>query len=143
MFRTRMAIPRISSTLKAVDLRQSPPPLIIGERLNTQGSRKAKEMILNEDMDGLLSLARTQVEDGAHCIDVCVATTERSDEINVMTRLVKRLSLEIDAPLVLDSTDPAVIEAAVKQIPGKPIINSINLEGDGSRFHRLSPLMSK
>ncbi|MGA7692930.1 MAG: dihydropteroate synthase [Nitrososphaeraceae archaeon] len=143
MFRTRMAIPRISSALKAVDLRQSPPPLIIGERLNTQGSRKAKEMILNEDMDGLLSLARTQVEDGAHCIDVCVATTERSDEINVMTRLVKRLSLEIDAPLVLDSTDPAVIEAAVKQIPGKPIINSINLEGDGSRFHRLSPLMSK
>ncbi|HSN95622.1 MAG TPA: dihydropteroate synthase, partial [Nitrososphaeraceae archaeon] len=138
-----MAIPRISSALKAVDLRQSPPPLIIGERLNTQGSRKAKEMILNEDMDGLLSLARTQVEDGAHCIDVCVATTERSDEINVMTRLVKRLSLEIDAPLVLDSTDPAVIEAAVKQIPGKPIINSINLEGDGSRFHRLSPLMSK
>ncbi|MGB7679872.1 MAG: dihydropteroate synthase, partial [Nitrososphaeraceae archaeon] len=112
MFRTRMAIPRISSALKAVDLRQSPPPLIIGERLNTQGSRKAKEMILNEDMDGLLSLARTQVEDGAHCIDVCVATTERSDEINVMTRLVKRLSLEIDAPLVLDSTDPAVIEAA-------------------------------
>ncbi|MFZ0263622.1 MAG: hypothetical protein WAL42_00940, partial [Nitrososphaeraceae archaeon] len=64
-----MAIPRISSALKAVDLRQSPPPLIIGERLNTQGSRKAKEMILNEDMDGLLSLARTQVEDGAHCID--------------------------------------------------------------------------
>ncbi|MGI0001492.1 MAG: dihydropteroate synthase, partial [Nitrososphaeraceae archaeon] len=138
-----MAIPRISSALKAVDLRQSPPPLIIGERLNTQGSRKAKEMILNEDMDGLLSLARTQVEDGAHCIDVCVATTERSDELNVMTKLVKRLSLEIDAPLVLDSTDPAVIEAAVKQIPGKPIINSINLEGDGSRFHRLSPLMSK
>ena len=110
MFRTRMAIPRISSALKAVDLRQSPPPLIIGERLNTKVPERRK-MILNEDMDGLLSLARTQVEDGAHCIDVCVATTERSDEINVMTRLVKRLSLEIDAPLVLDSTDPAVIEA--------------------------------
>jgi 5-methyltetrahydrofolate--homocysteine methyltransferase len=139
----RIAIPRVSSALKAVDLRQSPPPLIIGERLNTQGSRKAKEMVLNDDLDGLLTLARTQVEDGAHCLDVCVATTERSDETQVMTRLVKRLSLEIDAPLVIDSTDPAVIEAAVKQIPGKPVINSINLEGDGSRFHRLSPLMSK
>jgi 5-methyltetrahydrofolate--homocysteine methyltransferase len=143
MFRTRMAIPRVSSALKAVDLKQSPPPLIIGERLNTQGSRRAKELVLNEDMDGLLSLARTQVEDGAHCLDICVATTERTDEIDIMTRLVKRLSLEIDAPLVIDSTDPAVIEAAVKQIPGKPIINSINLEGDGSRFHRLAPLISK
>jgi 5-methyltetrahydrofolate--homocysteine methyltransferase len=138
-----MASPRLSSALKAVDLKQSPPPLIIGERLNTQGSRKAKELVLNEDMDGLLALARTQVEDGAHCLDVCVATTERTDEIDIMTRLVKRLSLEIDAPLVIDSTDPAVIEAAVKQTPGKPVINSINLEGDGSRFHRLAPLMSK
>lgn len=139
----RMTVARISSSLKAVDLRQNPPPLIIGERLNTQGSRRAKEMVLNDDIDGLLSLARSQVEDGAHCLDVCVATTERSDESQIMTRLVKRLSLEIDAPLVIDSTDPTVIEAAIKQIPGKPIINSINLEGDGSRFHKLCPLMQK
>jgi 5-methyltetrahydrofolate--homocysteine methyltransferase len=139
----RMTVPRISSSLKAVDLRQNPPPLIIGERLNTQGSRRAKEMVLNDDIDGLLSLARSQVEDGAHCLDVCVATTERSDESQLMTRLVKRLSLEIDAPLVIDSTDPTVIEAAIRQIPGKPIINSINLEGDGSRFHKLCPLMQK
>ena len=139
----RMTVPRISSSLKAVDLMQNPPPLIIGERLNTQGSRRAKEMVLNDDIDGLLSLARSQVEDGAHCLDVCVATTERSDESQIMTRLVKRLSLEIDAPLVIDSTDPTVIEAAIKQIPGKPIINSINLEGNGSRFHKLCPLMQK
>ena len=139
----RMTVPRISSSLKAVDLRQNPPPLIIGERLNTQGSRRAKEMVLNDDIDGLLSLARSQVEDGAHCLDVCVATTERSDESQIMSKLVKRLSLEIDAPLVIDSTDPTVIEAAIKQIPGKPIINSINLEGDGSRFHKLCPLMQK
>jgi len=135
--------PRVSSALKAVDLRQEPPPLIIGERLNTQGSKKAKEMVLNNDFDGLVNLARAQVEDSAHCIDVCVATTERSDELEFMTKLVKRLSLEIDAPLVIDSTDPKVVEAAVKQIPGRPIINSINLEGDGSRFHALAPLMEK
>jgi 5-methyltetrahydrofolate--homocysteine methyltransferase len=128
MPKTRTATPRISSALKAVDLRQTPRPLIIGERLNTQGSRKAKEMVLTDDLDGLLTLARSQVEDGAHCLDVCVATTERSDESQTMTKLVKRLSLEIDAPLVIDSTDPDVIEAAVKQIPGKPVINSINLE---------------
>src|SRR6185503_45042 len=60
-----------------------------------------------------------------------------------MRRLAKRLSLEIDAPLVIDSTDPKVVEAAVRQIPGRPIINSINLEGDGSRFHALAPLMAK
>jgi 5-methyltetrahydrofolate--homocysteine methyltransferase len=136
-------IPRVSSALKAVDIVQKPPPLIIGERLNTQGSRKAKELVLNNDYDGLLKLARTQVEDGAHCLDVCVATTERSDEMEFMTRLVKKLSIEIEAPLVIDSTDPRVIDSAVRQIPGKPIINSINLEGDGNRFHQLAPLMKK
>lgn len=136
-------VPRVSSALKAVNLRQEPPPLIIGERLNTQGSRKAKEMVLNDDLDGLVRLAVTQVEDGAHCLDVCVATTERSDELEFMSKLVKRISIEIDAPLVIDSTDPQVVESVLKLIPGKPIINSINLEGDGSRFHRLAPLMQK
>jgi 5-methyltetrahydrofolate--homocysteine methyltransferase len=136
-------IPRVSSALKAVDIVQKPPPLIIGERLNTQGSKKAKELVLNNDYDGLLKLARTQVEDGAHCLDVCVATTERSDELEFMTKLVKKLSIEVEAPLVIDSTDPRVIDSALKQIPGKPIINSINLEGEGNRFHQLAPLMKK
>jgi 5-methyltetrahydrofolate--homocysteine methyltransferase len=137
--------PRVSSSLKAVDIKQQPAPLIIGERLNTLGSRKAKELVLANDFDGLIDLARTQVEDGAHCLDICVALTERSDEQerDFMTTLVKRLSLEVEAPLVIDSTVPSVIEAAIRQIPGKPIINSINLEGDGSRFHALAPLMVK
>ena len=138
-----LTIPRVSSALKAVELKQLPAPLIIGERINTQGSRKAKKLVLDDDYDGLVDLARIQVEDGAHCLDVCVATTERSDEKEFMLNLVKRISLEIDAPLVIDSTDPSVIEAAVKQIPGRPIINSINLEGDGSRFEKLAPLMAK
>lgn len=138
-----MSTPRVSSALKAVDLKQIPPPLIIGERINTQGSRKAKQLVLADDYDGLLDLARNQVEDGAHCLDICVATTERSDEKQFMLNLVKKLSLEIDAPLVIDSTDPEVIEAAVNQIPGKPVINSINLEGDGSRFEKLAPIMAK
>ncbi len=129
--------------MKAVDLKQIPKPLIIGERINTQGSRKAKKLVLADDFDGLMDLARTQVEDGAHCLDICVATTERSDEKEFMLKLVKQLSLEIDAPLVIDSTDPEVIESSVKQIPGRPIINSINLEGDGSRFKKLAPLMAK
>jgi 5-methyltetrahydrofolate--homocysteine methyltransferase len=138
-----MVVPRVSSALKAVDLKQLPAPLIIGERLNTQGSRKAKKLVLADDFDGLVDLARNQAEDGAHCIDVCVATTERSDEREFMLTLVKKLSLEIDAPLVIDSTDPEVIESCVEQIPGRPIINSINLEGDGSKFEKLAPIMAK
>jgi len=138
-----MSPPRVSSALKAVELKQIPPPMIIGERVNTQGSRKAKQLVLNDDFDGLVDLARAQVEDGAHCLDVCVATTERADEKDFMLKLVKRISLEVDAPLVIDSTDPDVIAAALEQIPGRPIINSINLEGDGSRFQKLAPLMAK
>ena len=138
-----MVVPRVSSALKAVDLKQIPAPLIIGERLNTQGSRKAKKLVLADDFDGLVDLARNQAEDGAHCLDVCVATTERSDEREFMLTLVKKLSLEIDAPLVIDSTDPEVIESCVEQIPGRPIINSINLEGDGSKFEKLAPIMAK
>jgi 5-methyltetrahydrofolate--homocysteine methyltransferase len=136
-------VARVSSALKAVDLKQEPRPLIIGERLNTQGSRKAKDMVLANNFDGLVEIARNQVEDGAHCLDVCIATTERSDELDFMVKLVKRLSLEIEAPLVIDSTDPKVIEAAARQIPGRPIINSINLEGDSGKFHQLAPLMVK
>lgn len=134
---------RVSSALKAVDLRQDPPPLIIGERLNAQGSKKAKEFVLHDNFEELVRIAKDQVEDGAHCLDVCVATTERSDELEFMKKLVKMLSLEIDAPLVIDSTEPKVIAAALEQIPGRPIINSINLEGDGSRFSALAPLMIK
>jgi 5-methyltetrahydrofolate--homocysteine methyltransferase len=136
-------VPRVSSALKAVDLVQIPAPLIIGERLNTQGSKRAKKLVLSDDFDGLIDLGREQVNDGAHCIDVCVATTERSDELEFMKKLVKRLSLEIDAPLVIDSTDPKVITEAINQIPGRPLINSINLEGDGSRFHSLAPIMAR
>ena len=134
---------RVSSALKSVDLKQEVGPLLIGERINTQGSKKAKQLVMSDDFDGLIELARNQVDDGAHCLDVCVATTERSDEKEFMLKLAKHLSLEIDAPLVIDSTDPSVIEKTIEQIPGKPIINSINLEGDGSRFRSLAPIMAK
>ena len=136
-------VPRISSALGAVELRQAPPPLIIGERVNTQGSARAKRMVLADDYDGLVGLAREQVDDGAHCLDICVATNERDDEMQLMVSLVKRISMEVAAPLVIDSTDPDVVEAAVRQIPGRPMINSINLEGDGSRFARLAPIMAR
>ena len=137
------AAPRVSSALRAVELRQVPPPLIIGERVNAQGSARAKRMVMADDYDGLVDLARSQVDDGAHCLDVCVATTERDDERDFMVSLVKRISIEVPAPLVIDSTDPDVVEAAVRQVPGRPMINSINLEGDGTRFDRIAPIMAR
>ena len=133
----------VSSALKVVSVKQSPPPMIIGERVNAQGSRKAKKLILADDYDGLVDIARRQVEDGAHCLDVSVAVTEKDNENEFMTRLVKRLSLEVEAPLVIDTTSPSVAESAIRQIPGKPIINSINLEGDGSRFAGMAPIMAQ
>ncbi len=140
---TSMNEQRISSALSSIKIRQVPAPLIIGERLNTQGSRIAKRLVMENDYEGLLSLAREQVDNGAHCLDVCVATTERDDEKEFMCNLVKHLCLTVDAPLVIDSTDPEVIEASLEQIPALPIINSINLEGDGSRFRQIAPLMAK
>ena len=134
---------RISSALGSIKIRQIPSPLIIGERLNTQGSRMAKRLVMEDDYEGLLGLGREQVDDGAHCLDVCVATTERDNEKEFMCNLVKHLCLTVDAPLVIDSTDPKVIEASLEQIPGLPIINSINLEGDGLRFKQIAPLMAK
>lgn len=134
---------QLSSALGVVNIRQEPAPLIIGERLNAQGSRKAKQLVLDDDIDGLVALARQQVSDGAHCIDVCVATTERTDEKAMMLQLVKQLSLEIEAPLVIDSTLTDVVSSAVEHAPGKPLINSINLEGTGSRFTDLAPVMAK
>ena len=133
----------ISSALGVVSLRQNPAPLIIGERLNSQGSRKAKALVLDDDIDGLVSIAREQVKDGAHCIDVCIATNERTDEKEMMLRLVKHLSLEVAAPLVIDTTVPDIMQSAIEHTPGKPLINSINLEGDGSKFTAISSIMAK
>src|SRR5665213_1145353 len=117
-----------SSMIAATPLVQDPRPTIVGERVNSQGSRKAKEMLLSDDYDGLLVIAEDQVAGGAHVLDVCVALTERQDEAEQMSELVKRISLSQPAPIQIDSTEPDVIEAALQRIPGRAIVNSVNLE---------------
>jgi len=129
-----------SSMMKRLPLDQDPKPLIVGERINAQGSKKAKQMMMAEDFDGLLQLARAQAEAGAHALDVCVAMTERSDEAPFMARLVQKLSLGVDTPLMIDTTEPAVLEAALRQYPGRALVNSINLEGDGERLRAVCPV---
>src|SRR5204863_89085 len=121
-------VPMLSSGLKPAALHQEPRPLIIGERVNSQGSRKMKELLLANDIAGILAVAREQVEGGAHALDVCVALTERADELDTMTRVVRVLSGQIEAPLCIDSTEPEVVAAALEWLPGIGIVNSVHLE---------------
>jgi methylmalonyl-CoA mutase cobalamin-binding domain/chain len=123
------AVPRAASSIRAFDLRQDPPPTLIGERVNTQGSRKVKRLLLGDDYEGVLSVARDQMDGGAHLLDVCVALTERGDESHQMVEVVKRLRSSVEAPLVIDSTEREVLSAALDAYPGRPILNSFNLEG--------------
>jgi 5-methyltetrahydrofolate--homocysteine methyltransferase len=132
-------VPRLSSGIRAFDLVQEPRPTMIGERVNSQGSRKVKRHLLEDDYDGVLDVAREQVEGGAHVLDVCVALTERQDEGAQMRTVVKLLSQAVEAPLCIDSTEADVIETALKQSPGRAIVNSINLENGRERIDQVLP----
>jgi 5-methyltetrahydrofolate--homocysteine methyltransferase len=132
--------PQVSSMMGATLLAQEPRPTIVGERVNSQGSRRAKQMLLDDDYDGLLQIAENQVEGGAHILDVCVALTERQDEDEQMRQLVKRIALQVDAPIQVDSTEPDVLKAALEQIPGRAIVNSINLEAGRDKLDVVVPL---
>ncbi len=133
-------VPRVSSAMRAMTLEQQPPPLLIGERVNAQGSRKVKRLLLAEDYEGIVEVARQQQDAGAHILDVCVAVTERSDEAEQMAALVKLLSMSVELPLMIDSTEPAVIEAALQHVPGRAIVNSINMENGRERIDHVVPI---
>jgi 5-methyltetrahydrofolate--homocysteine methyltransferase len=135
--------PELSSAMKAVPLAMEPRPLVVGERLNAQGSRKVKELLLQDDYAGLLQIARGQVEAGAHVLDVCVALNERDDEGAQMRALAKLLAQSVDAPLMIDSTEPDVVEGALKVYPGRCIVNSVNLEKSGERVRKVLPLVRR
>ena len=139
--RNPMSLPMLSSGLSATALAQVPAPTLVGERVNSQGSRKAKRLLLNDDYDGLLDIAREQVEGGAHTLDVLVPLTERNDEAEQLRRTVKKLSTVVDAPLILDSTESDVLDAALKQYPGRAAVSSINLERGLERIERVMPLV--
>lgn len=144
--RARRRAPRIehvASGMRAMSLVQDPPPTLIGERINSQGSRKVKELLLAEDYDGILEIAREQVEGGAHILDVAVALTERADEAEQMRKVVKKLSMGVETPLMIDTTEASVVEAALSAAPGRCIINSINLENGRERVDRVMPIAMK
>jgi 5-methyltetrahydrofolate--homocysteine methyltransferase len=136
-------VPRLSSAMRAITMHQDPPPLLVGERVNSQGSRKVKRLLLADDYDGILDVAREQAESGAHVLDVCVALTERADEAEQMAKVVKLLSMSVESPLMIDSTEASVIEKALEHAPGRAIINSINMENGRKRIDAVVPLAKK
>jgi len=133
-------IPRLASAIQAQPMLQVPRPFLIGERLNTQGSKKFKEIILAEDYDKVLEVARQQLDSGAHGLDICVALTERSDEPETIRRVIKKLAPVVRVPLVIDSTEPDVMEIALQTAPGRCLINSTHLEGGRTRADRVFSL---
>ncbi|MCU0512136.1 MAG: methionine synthase [Anaerolineae bacterium] len=135
--------PQASSGMTAAPLVQNPGPTLIGERVNSQGSRRVKRLLLNDDYDSLVQIAVEQVDSGAHMLDVCVALTERSDEKEQMEKLVKKLAQSIPVPLIIDTTEAGVAEAALALYPGRGIINGNNLENGRERIDAILPIAVK
>jgi 5-methyltetrahydrofolate--homocysteine methyltransferase len=137
-------IPSVSSGIRAAAIRQDGTLTLIGERVNTLGSRKVKKLLLNDDYDGVLEVAREQVDSGSHMLDVCVAMTERPDEREQMLALIKKLTMNIELPLVIDTTEADVLKAALESYPGRAVINSLSLEGGrNDKIDRTMPLLAR
>lgn len=132
-----------SSLYQFVPFRQQNTYLSIGERTNANGSKAFRDALLAEDWQTCIEIARDQIRDGAHMLDLSVDYVGR-DGVADMTELATRLATTSTLPIVLDSTEPAVLEAGLKHLGGRSVINSVNYEdGDGpsSRFARIMPLV--
>ena len=130
----------VTSLYSVQEYRQDNSVLIIGERMNASGSRAFKKLLEAEDWDGIVSLAREQVRhDGAHVLDLNVDYAGR-DNARDMAEIVKRVVRQVNVPLMLDSTQPATIEAGLRHAPGKCIINSANFEDGEHKFDQLCAL---
>ncbi|MDB5354581.1 MAG: metH [Phycisphaerales bacterium] len=142
--RTVVWKPQVSSLYSAVDVRQDNSYLIVAERTNTNGSRQFKRLLQEEDWDGLVSMARDEVRDGSHCLDVCVDFVGR-DGVRDMHEVIRRYASQIQpgVPFMLDSTNPAVMEAGLKLAGGRCILNSMNLEDGEERLAHICAMAKK
>ncbi len=134
--------PSAASIYSSVPMHVEPAPVIIGERCNTNGSKKFRELLLQEDWDSCVSMAKEQIKEGAHMLDLCVAYVGR-DEVRDMHEVITRMNTSITVPLVIDSTEYPVIEEALKHYAGRAIVNSINLEDGEERMAHVLPLCKK
>ncbi len=134
--------PSVASLYSIATTHIEPPPVIVGERTNANGSKKFRELLQAEDYDGIVAMAKEQVREGAHILDVCAAYAGR-DEVRDMHEIIKRFNTQVLVPLMIDSTEWQVVEEALKLIAGKPIVNSINCEDGEERIAKIVPLCKK
>ena len=143
--RTPEIEPSVSSIYSSVPIRQENSYLIIGERTNAVGSKAFREAMLAQDWDTCTKMASDQIKEGAHVLDVCVDYVGR-DGTEDMDSIASRFATQASVPLVLDSTEPQVMEAALKHVGGRPILNSANLEEgeeEGKRMDRVFKLAAE
>ena len=135
--------PGAASLYQSVPFRQDTAYLSIGERTNANGSKAFREAMLEERWDDCIEIARDQIRDGAHLLDLCVDYVGR-DGVADMRELAGRLATASTLPIVLDSTEPAVLQAGLEMLGGRAVVNSVNYEdGDGpeSRISRIMPMV--
>ncbi len=128
-----------SSLYSSVSFQLDIPPVLIGERTNSNGSKKFRDLLAQDDYDSLVDIGKQQIRSGAHLLDVCTAYVGR-DEVKDMRETVKRFNSQLDVPLMVDSTEVPVIKEALQLIAGKAIVNSINLEDGEERLEQVLPL---
>ncbi|MEX0659697.1 MAG: methionine synthase [Egibacteraceae bacterium] len=131
--------PSVASLYAPVTLTQDASTFLIGERLNANGSRKFRDLLLDEDWEAVTQLGREQVREGAHALDVCIDYVGR-DGVTDMVEVVDRLATQSTLPLVIDSTELDVVSAALRRLGGRCIINSVNLEDGRTKADVLFPL---
>ena len=130
------------SGIELVEAEESNRPLIVGERTNVIGSRLFKNMVAEEKWEEATEIARWQVRNGAHVVDVCLQSADR-DEMADIPPFYEKLIRKIKAPLMIDTTDPKAVELALTYCQGKSIINSVNLEDGEEKFERICPLAKR
>jgi 5-methyltetrahydrofolate--homocysteine methyltransferase len=129
----------VVSGIEALSIDADTRPVIVGERTNVLGSRKFKDLIAAGEIDQAAEVGRAQVRKGAHVLDVCLQDPDRNEAADVIA-FVETLVKKVKVPIMIDSTDAAVIEQALKRTQGKSIINSVNLEDGEERFQKVVPL---
>ena len=137
--------PGLASLYSHVSYDQSPSYLAVGERANANGSRAFKQAMLDEDWDACVRIGQDQVAKGAHAVDLCVDYVGRDGTAD-MDELARRYATQVTVPIMLDSTEPQVIEAGLQWIGGKAFVNSANLEegeAEGKRFDRVMKLAAE
>ena len=127
------------SGIELVEAEESNRPLIVGERTNVIGSRLFKNLVAEEKWEEATEIARRQVKNGAHIVDVCLQSTDR-DEFKDIAPFYEKLIRKIKAPIMIDTTDPKAVQLALTYCQGKSLINSINLEDGEEKFERICPL---